>query len=61
MKENFIKTRDGILKIRDFAEKFPKEADEFELFTFTENPWIIEDLLSDLSAAIGKIKDQQTS
>lgn len=57
MKDIFMKTRNGILKIRSFTEEYPEKAEKLELFTFTENPWGIEDLLKDLETAIAQYEE----
>lgn len=55
MKNVLVAVKNGIIQIKNFAEEYPKEADRLELFTFTEKPEDIQDLLIDLEVAIGKV------
>jgi hypothetical protein len=52
MKEVFLSTRDGLKVILEFTESNPLKAEELELFTFTEKPMELLDLLADLDFAI---------
>lgn len=52
MKEVFLSTREGLKVILEFTESNPLKAEELELFTFTEKPMELLDLLADLDSAI---------
>lgn len=52
MKNTLLTTLDGIRQIREFAENNPDKARELELFSFTEDPARIQDLVVDLKTAI---------